>query len=641
MPKLNAWFEVAMRRLTAIYALPWPQRAALGAFGFICGLGLRLAFQGLLGDRLAYLTFYPATEISALLGGLVAGLTATLLGAATVYLHFVQPHDAGDWLGLATFLVSSVAVSGIAEALHSTWMRLDISEERHREAALLLEANARLCESEERYRRVSEIADVGLVRNSRDLIYLSANPAYAKIVGKPLEEIVGRPLGEVLGAAGFEAIRPYVERSLRGERVTYEIEVPLTNANSRWLHVGYAPDADASGQIVGWVASVSDVTERKKTELALQQSDRRKDEFLATLAHELRNPLAPVRNGLDALQKLGGQDPSVDSLLATMSEQVDHLIRLVDDLLDLSRISRGKFELQKQRMDLAAALSQAVDMCRHLSQAAGLDLRLNLPLEPMLVDGDTVRLTQVFANLLSNAARHSKRGGRIEITLEQIGDEAVASVADTGAGISKELMLQIFDPFVQGEGREGRLKQGLGIGLALVREITEMHGGAVEARSDGEGLGSTFIVRLPLLEAATAQPPAPQSAPPRLEAARRVLVIDDLPDVAESLAFLLRVLGAEVRVAQSGAQGLAICAEFEPELVFLDLSMPDMDGIETARRMREFPAGRRSKLVALTGFGEERARERTQDAGFDGHLSKPARLSQLEELLASVSAPAS
>ena len=309
---------------------------------------------------------------------------------------------------------------------------------------------------------------------------------------------------------------------------------------------------DEQGELEYFLCEGVDITERKRAEAALREADRRKDEFIATLAHELRNPLAPVRNGLEALRSLGAQDKSADRLLAVMEGQVDHLIRLVDDLTDISRISRGKFELQKQRMDLATALSQAVNMSRHLIEAAGLDLKVSLPFSPTPVDGDAVRLTQVFANLLSNAAKHTKRGGRIEIALERVGDEAMARVADTGAGIAKELLPLIFEPFVQGEGRSGGAEQGLGIGLALVRRITEMHGGTVEARSEGEGLGSAFIVRLPLLEAEATEAPVQRNAPVRLDTPPRVLVIDDMPEVAEALAFLLDVLGAAVRVAYSG-----------------------------------------------------------------------------------------
>lgn len=419
-------------------------------------------------------------------------------------------------------------------------------------------------------------------------------------------------------------------RNIRGA----EAIVERPDGSRVWVEAYPTVLYGADGQVTGAVNVLIDITERKRAAEALAEADRRKVEFLAQLSHELRNPLSPVRNGLDVLRSAGPLRPPLDRLLVAMDGQVEHLIRLVDDLLDISRISLGKFEMQKQRVDIAVPLGRAVDMSRHLVESEDLDLRLNLSCKPMPVDGDSVRLTQVFSNLLSNAAKHTPRGGNIQITLDRVGSEAVVSVADTGAGISTELLPHIFDPFVQGAAKEGVLRPGLGIGLALARKITEMHGGAVEAKSNGEGRGSVFTVRLPLLGDARIESPAPSRSPARLEGARRVLVVDDVPDVAEALAFLLDVLGAEVRVAHGGEQGLAICSAFEPELVLLDLSMPEMDGFETARRIRETPGGRGVRLVALTGFSEEHARAQTQEAGFDDQLTKPARLEWLEEQLA-------
>jgi len=508
---------------------------------------------------------------------------------------------------------------------------VDITERKRVENALR--------ESEERLRRVSNNAEVGLIRCSREGRYVSANPAYAKIVGKLLDEIVDRPIAEVIGEEAAANIRPYVDAALRGEHVAFEAKAQFPGVGQRHLHVSYTPDADDASQIVGWVACVSDITERKEAEVALREADRRKDELLAMLAHELRNPLAPIRNGLELLRKVGtNASPASDRLLLMMGRQVDHLVRLVDDLLDTSRINCGKFKLQRQRLDLVTLLDQAVDTSRRLFDAEGPDLRLTLSHTPLPVDGDPVRLTQVFVNLLSNAARHTKRDGSIDIIVERVADEAVVSVTDTGAGISKELLPHIFDLFVQGGENIGRSQQGLGIGLALVREIVQLHGGTVEAHSDGEGLGSRFVVRLPFMEGGDTADSAAAGIVSRAKASRRVMVVDDMPEVAGTLASLLEVLGATVRVAHSGAQGLVTCADFEPELVLLDIGMPEMDGFETARRIREMPAGRKAMLVALTGWGEEQTRARTKEAGFDRHLVKPIHIKQLEELLASACA---
>lgn len=452
-------------------------------------------------------------------------------------------------------------------------------------------------------------------------------------VGGNYLEICRRAAQDGAATSVFGALKDIIE----GRRQEFSLEYPCHSPEKqRWFLMTAVPLGARGGAVITHL----NITERKQAETALRDADQAKDNFLAMLAHELRNPLASIRNGLDVLRKLGAQDSSVDHLLGTMDGQADHLTRLVDDLMDVSRISLGKFKLQKRRIDLAATLAQAIDMSRHLFKAKNLDLRMDASCELMPLDGDSVRLTQVFANLLTNAAKYTHPGGRVQVRLERIGDEASVSIGDTGAGISRELLPKIFDPFVQGDGEEGRLKQGLGIGLALARTITEMHGGVIEARSEGEELGSTFMVRLPLIAGMAGEEPPlnTSSAPTRVGATRRILVIDDVPEVAESLALLLKVMGAEVRVAHSGAEGLELCADFEPDLVLLDLSMPKMDGFATARRMREFPAGKRTKLVAVTGLGEEQARTRVHEAGFDGQLVKPASARQLEELLTSVSA---
>jgi len=390
---------------------------------------------------------------------------------------------------------------------------------------------------------------------------------------------------------------------------------------------------DGDGKPVGLATVSREITERKRVEEALREADRHKDEFLATLAHELRNPLAPIRNGLAVLGRGATLDPDAKRVQGMMERQVDHLIRLVDDLLEISRIRRGKIELRKERADLASVIEHAVEMNRDLIDVGGLELRIALPHEPLLLEADAVRLTQIFANLLNNSAKYTDQGGRIEIAAERAAGEVVVSVVDTGVGIAKHMLQRVFDLFAQAGDTYARSKGGLGIGLALVRGLVELHEGTIEAHSEGEGRGARFVVRLPLCAMIEEGAPPLKAMATPARVSRRVLVVDDAPDVGDSLALLLKTLGANVRVAQSGAEGIAIFAEFAPELIFLDIGMPGMDGFETARRMRDLPTGRKAMLIALTGWGEEQTRRRASEAGFDRHLTKPADLCALEALL--------
>jgi PAS domain S-box-containing protein len=390
---------------------------------------------------------------------------------------------------------------------------------------------------------------------------------------------------------------------------------------------------NAQGQDEWVVGTNLDVTDLKRAEQALREADKRKDEFLATLAHELRNPLAPIRTGLHVLRKTGGAGVDSARLHDMMERQVDHLVRLVDDLLDVSRISRGKIELKRERVNLAKVIDHAIETVRQAIEARDLKLNVVAPEPPLFLDADPVRLAQVFANLLNNAAKYTDAGGRIEISADRRGSEAVVSVTDTGVGIPAEMLGRVFDLFTQVNSTLGRSHGGLGIGLALVREIIRLHGGEVEAHSDGQGRGSRFVVSLPLPTTPTGETTvlkATREAPPL----RRVLVIDDNRDVADSFVQLLKCLGATVRIAYDGASGIQEFIDFKPDLVFLDLGMPGMDGYETAQRIRGLPEGKKVSLAALTGWGNERSRSRTEEGGFDHHLVKPARAEDIERILA-------
>ncbi len=374
------------------------------------------------------------------------------------------------------------------------------------------------------------------------------------------------------------------------------------------------------------------LAERLRNEQALRSADRRKDEFLATLGHELRNPLAPILNSLEILKLSGAADDGgAAQACSVMERQVSHLNRLVDDLLEVSRITRGIIEVKKEPQDLGAIVKAAVETSQPFFTGMRHELSYVAPAEPVFVTGDAVRLTQVFANLLNNAAKYTNHGGHVAVTVAREQDEAVVSVKDDGIGIAQGALASVFDMFMQVDRSARRAQGGLGIGLTLVRSLVGMHGGRVEARSDGPGLGSEFIVRLPLTKAVAAAPEVARRA--QSLPARRILIVDDSRDGGESLSVLLRVLGADVSLVHSGRAALQTVESFRPDVVLLDIGMPGMDGYEVARRIRANGQNRGLLLIALTGWGQEEDRQRSAAAGFDHHLVKPADIDQLRQLL--------
>ena len=399
------------------------------------------------------------------------------------------------------------------------------------------------------------------------------------------------------------------------------------------------PDGELG--LVCYFRDISDhVAARKAVEEsreALEDADRRKDEFLATLAHELRTPLAPIHNALQILRLAGPDGAVARSVHDMLDRQVGHMIRLVDDLMEVSRITRGKIDLKRQHVDLAAVVGSAIEATRPLIDAAGHSLTVDLGNEPLELDGDPVRLAQVFSNLLNNAAKYTPNGGRIALRAERRGANVAVSVRDDGVGIRADVLERIFEPFVQAEGGYSRSQGGLGIGLTLARKIAVLHGGTIEARSAGPGQGSELVVRLPLLpSAAPASIGEPRSPATRI-AGQRILVVDDNVDSAESLSELLRCLGAQVSTVHDGRSALEALRIEKPCAAVLDIGMPGMDGYELARRARAEPDGAELVLIALTGWGNEEDRRRSREAGIDHHLVKPVDVNVLERLLAAAS----
>jgi PAS domain S-box-containing protein len=413
------------------------------------------------------------------------------------------------------------------------------------------------------------------------------------------------------------------------------------DGKSRTIEAVEAVRRNSNGEAECVVGTNLDVTERVRAEEELRrlaselsEASRRKDEFLATLAHELRNPLAPILSGLQ-LMGSNARGAAPEKLRTMMERQLGHMVHLIDDLLDVSRISQGKLELRKQRIELATALNSALETSQLLIKGGGHDLTVAIPSAPIFVEADLTRLGQVFANLLNNAAKYSEPGAKIRISVERDGSDAVVSVKDTGIGIAPDMLRKVFEMFAQVNPSHERSQGGLGIGLSLVKQLVELHGGSVEARSEGRGKGSEFIVRLPVV--AIAEPEVQLlTADAEPSGNRRILVADDNEDAADMLAMLLESLGNEVRTANDGSAAVDVAASFRPDVIMLDIGMPALNGYEACRRIREQPWGGGPVLVALTGWGQVDDKRRSQEAGFDHHLVKPVDFATVKRLLASL-----
>ncbi len=513
-------------------------------------------------------------------------------------------------------------IAGIAE---------DITDRR--------EAKEALQDSERRLRSIVDNWPSAIFVKDLEGHYLLANRGCERISGEPAERIIGKTDFDYFAREIAERMRADDQRVLAaGAAVRYEETVPSEGEDRTLLTVKF-PLLDTSGTPYGVCGITTDITDLKRAEEGLREADRRKDEFLAMLAHELRNPLAPVRNAVQVLKLLGPADPNLRRAQEMIQRQVEHLARLVDDLLDVSRITRGKINLHKEPIELAPVIARAVETSRPLVDARRHELTVTLSPEPVLIEGDATRLAQVLSNLLNNAAKYSGEGARILLTAERRGNEAVVSVRDTGIGIPADLLPQVFDLFTQGDRSLARSEGGLGIGLTLVKTLVEMHGGRVEAKSDGPGEGSEFIVHLPVLERRRSRNADPETnhSRPHVDS-RRILVVDDNVDAAESLALLLQMEGHEVRTMHDGPSALDTAASFRPEVIFLDIGLPRMDGYEVARRLRGQVGLKQTVLVALTGYGQDEDRRRAETAGFNAHLIKPADPAELHELLATVPA---
>jgi two-component system CheB/CheR fusion protein len=538
----------------------------------------------------------------------------------------IERPDGSRWVALAhanPFHNELGQVTGAVNVL------VDITERRRSELAL-----AQLA-------AIVESSDDAIISKNLQGVIQSWNAAAERLFGYTAEQAIGRHVSFLFPPDRLDEEDHILARLHAGERV-YHFDTVRVRSDGRPIHVSLtiSPIRDETGRIIGASKIARDISDHKQAEERIygllaqhEEADRRKDEFLAMLAHELRNPLGTLHNVLELMKRENGNGGGTAALRETLERQLGQMERLVDDLLDVSRITRGKLEMRKESVELGSVISQCVETCRPLAESLRHELNVSLPAEPVDLYADRARLAQVFSNLLTNACKYTEPRGRICVTVERHGGEVMVCIQDTGVGIARDKLDSIFEMFSQLDRSLDRSRGGLGIGLALVRRLVEVHGGSVEARSDGPGQGSTFVVRLPVL----LEPPPTGATPPPEAAAsatRRILIVDDNHDAAQSLALLLELTGHETQAAHDGLQALEMAEQFRPHVVLLDIGLPKISGHEVCRRIRDEAWGKPMKLIALTGWGQDEDRRQSTEAGFDHHMVKPLDLPVLEKLLA-------
>jgi PAS domain S-box-containing protein len=541
-------------------------------------------------------------------------------GARRYSIEFRIMRDDGEarWIsstGFAVFEGSKlVTVVGTAR---------DVTERRRVEAALR--------ESEQRFATLAEGSPVLLwVSGSRGNEFV--NRAYLEFVGVDADrDVRGYDWSRFVHSEDRESYLNAYRRAFAAEtRFTAEFRFRRRDGEYRWMRSEATPRFGDDGEFQGHVGATVDITERRHAEEALRVANRQKDEFLAMLAHELRNPLAPIRNASEVLALRYAGDPEAAAPISMLCRQSHHLARLLDDLLDVTRLARGWVDLKRETIEIGVVVEQAVEAVAPLAKLKSQLLRLERDQSPFYVSGDRTRLVQSVTNVLQNSVKFTPDGGEIIVGVRDAGPDVAITVRDNGAGIAAELVPRVFELFVQSERTPDRSQGGLGIGLSVVKRLIEMHGGAVRIASDGEGRGTTVTLRLPRSEA-----PADVSVPaPAAGAARSVLVVDDSADAADSLAMLLELEGHEVTTAYTAATALETAERVQPDVAFIDIGLPTMDGYEVARRLRANERCRAIKLVALTGYGQPEDRDQARRAGFDHHLVKPAEWQSVDAILA-------
>jgi PAS domain S-box-containing protein len=492
---------------------------------------------------------------------------------------------------------------------------------------------------------IVESSEDAIVSKNLNSIIKSWNAGAERLFGYTAAEAIGNSVTMLIPQDMPNEELKILDRIRRGQRIEHYETIRRRKDGTRInVSLSVSPVKNAQGQIIGAAKIARNITQQKQTEEKLRQlakdlseADRRKNEFLAMLAHELRNPMAPIRNAVQILRLTGGNE-TIQAASETLERQVAQLVRMVDDLLDINRIVRGKIELRKETVELAPIVRQAVEVAGPSYESMEHSLTVDLPPEPVFLEADSARLTQVLANLLNNSCKFTNRGGRISVTASREVQHVVIRVADNGIGIAAEQFERIFDMFAQADTSLERSGSGLGIGLTLVKNLVEMHGGTVDVASAGIGQGSEFLIRLPI--SAAVEKPKPPVAPLGKSAPvtpRRILVVDDNRDSAKTMAMLLKVSGHESQIAYDGLEALTAAEKFRPEVILLDIGLPKLNGYETAEKLREQSWGKDILLIALTGWGHDEDRQKSQDAGFDAHMVKPVDYAALTKLLADVS----
>lgn len=631
-----------LRRWAAALALVTTAISVLSLVGYLYGADLLYALPHLTVIALQTSTFIMAVSVGIIVGhperepmltlldpggaGLLARRALPLLLIVPLFLGWLR--DRGQEAGLYDAGLGTALMSLVLSAFLGGLVWWVLNAVRVREQALRA--------SEERFRVIADSSPTLMWRTDQTGVVF-VNRHYLEFFGSAFAQVSGMGWSQFLHpddrAAYVAAYRSAFERQVGYE---YRCRFRRHDGEYRWTHTVGAPHRTPDGTFLGFVGCSTDVTDTKRAEEALADANRRKDEFLATLAHELRNPLAPVRNAVQLLHIKGRAVPELQWARDVIDRQMQQMTRLIDDLMDVSRISRGKIELKRERVALATVVQGAVETSRPLIAECGHSLTVKLPPETLYLEADLIRMAQVFSNLLNNAAKYTERGGSINLTADRQGSDIVVSVVDSGIGIPHDKLQNVFELFSQVQGALERSQGGLGIGLSLVKRLVEMHNGTIEARSDGPGTGSEFVVRLPMMaeqSSAAGRAGDEQEFP---ASTHRILIVDDNRDAADTLGTMLQLMGNEIRITYDGEDAVRAAGEFRPQIVLLDIGLPKLNGYEACRRIRQELWGKDMILFAVTGWGQDEDKQKARDAGFDRHMVKPVDPSSLIQLLGSL-----